>query len=168
MSTYLKKFDFKKPPQNITYFEKEPLKLNNEFMFFHNKSKFRKELTQLQILIKSYTNSPLHAAGIRDSYLKEQYFEEFLIVLFTDIESVKKINEIIEKNLDIVLNPGCFLIENNTNYMLLLSKDIEGLRKGISVMESILKQVLEDYMNQKIFGDYIKICTFELMDCIKK
>jgi hypothetical protein len=168
MSTYLKKFDFEKSPMNITYLEKDPLKLNNNFMFFHNKSKFRKELTRLQILIKTYINTTLHAAAIRDSYLKEEFFENYLIVLLTETEKMKKVNEIIEKHASKVLNSGCFLIENNTNYMLLLSKDMDGLIHGIDAMEAILKQVLEDYMNQKIFDDYIKICAFNLMDCVKK
>ncbi|MFW9826666.1 MAG: hypothetical protein ACFFEY_03490 [Candidatus Thorarchaeota archaeon] len=168
MSTYLKKFDFEKSPMNITYLEKAPLKLNNKFIFFHNKSKFRKELTRLQILFNSYINTTLHAAAIRDSYLKENFFENYLIVLFTETEKMKKVNEIIEKHTNTVLNSGCFLIENNDNYMLLLSRDIDGLRSGIDAMETILKQVLEDYLNQKIFDDYIKICAFTLMDCIKK
>jgi len=51
--------------------------------------------------------------------------------------------------------------------MLLLSKDMEGLKLGVKTIETILKQVLEDYMNQKRFDDYIKICSFELSDCIK-
>ncbi|MFX0156245.1 MAG: hypothetical protein ACFE9Q_17115, partial [Candidatus Hodarchaeota archaeon] len=69
MSSFLKEFKFEKSPLKITYLDKEPLKLTNEFIFFHNKSKFRKELNRLQYLIKSYTKVPLHAAGIRDSYL---------------------------------------------------------------------------------------------------
>jgi hypothetical protein len=168
MSTYLKEFNFEKPPMKITYFEKNPLKLNSEFMFFHNKSKFRKELTRLQILIKSYTNSPLHAAGIRDSYLKDDFFEKYLIVLFTDSKRMKNVNNIIEKHSDIDLNLGCFFLKNTSDFMLLLSKDVEGIKNGINTMEIILKQILEDYMNQKRFDDYIKICSFELMDCSKK
>ena len=81
MPELLKEFTFEKPPSKIIYFDKEPLKLSNEFMFFHNKNKFRKDLVRLQNLIKSYTKSPLHAAGIRDSYLKEEFSEEYLIII---------------------------------------------------------------------------------------
>ena len=165
MSNFLKEFKFEKSPRTITYFDKEPLKLTNEFIFFHNKSKFRKELTQLQYLIKSYTKAPLHAAGIRDSYLKEDNSEKFLITLFTTPETIKKTNEIIENHSGIELNKGCFYLEVDTNFMLLLSKDIEGLTLGVKTMEVILKQVLEDYIDQKKFDDYIKVRTFELMDC---
>ena len=165
MSNFLKEFKFEKSPPIIKYFDKEPLKLTNEFVFFHNKSKFRKELTQLQYLIKSYTNAPLHAAGIRDSYLKEENSEKFLITLFTNPETIKKTNKIIENHSGIEIDKGCFYLEADTNFMLLLSKDKEGLTLGVKTMEAILKQVLEDYMNQKKFDDYIKVRTFELMDC---
>ncbi|MFX1390486.1 MAG: hypothetical protein ACFE9Z_10515 [Promethearchaeota archaeon] len=168
MSTYLKEFNFEKPPVKITYFEKEFLKLNSEFIFFHNKSKFRKELTKLQVLFKSYTNTPLHAAGIRDSYLDDEYFEKYLIVLFTDSKQMKKVNKIVEKHSDIEINPGCFFLINTSDFMLLLSEDVEGIKSGIDTMEIILKQILEDYMNQKRFDDYIKICSFELLDCSKR
>ncbi|MFX1411081.1 MAG: hypothetical protein ACFFA6_12070, partial [Promethearchaeota archaeon] len=68
MSDYIKKFEFEKEPKEITYIEGEPLKLNKDFVFFHNKSFFRKELTRLQYLFKSYTSVSLLASGIRDSY----------------------------------------------------------------------------------------------------
>jgi len=96
MSTFLKEFMFEKSPRKITYLEEEPLKLSNEFVFFHNKSKFRNELTRLQYLIKSYTKIALQAAGIRDSYLEKVYFDDFLIVIFTTQEIVKKTNKIIK------------------------------------------------------------------------
>jgi hypothetical protein len=168
MNTHLKEFDFEKTPMRIKYFEKEPLKLNSELTFFHNKSKFRKELTRLQNLIKKYTNSPLHAAGIRDTYLKEEFFEKFLIVIFTDSKIVKNTTKIIEKHSQLVLNSGCFYIENTSEYMLLLASEIDGLKAGIDSMENILMQVLEEYMNQKNFDDFVKISAFELMDCVKK
>ena len=165
MSDFLKEFKFDKSPLKITYFDKEPLKLNSDFTFFHNKSKFRKELNRLQILFKSYTNVPLHAAGIRDSYLKEELSENYLIILFTISDTVKKASEIIEANLSIEIKPSCFYLESNTDYILLLSHDMEGLIFGIDILESILGQVLEDYTIQKRFGDYIKVCTFKLSNC---
>ncbi|MFX1307303.1 MAG: hypothetical protein ACFFB8_18900 [Promethearchaeota archaeon] len=166
MSTFLKEFKFEKFPLKITYFDEEPLKLNNEFIFFHNKSKLRKDITQLQYLFKSYTNSPLQAAGIRDSYLKEEFSEIFLIVLLTLPETIQNSNNIIEAYSNIELKSGCFYIETNSNFMLLLSKDMKGFTAGINTMETILKQVMEDYMNQKKFDDYIKICSFKLVNCI--
>jgi len=168
MSTFLTEFKFEKSSPKITYLDEEPLKLTNEFFFFHNKSKFRKELNQLQYLIKSYTKIAFHAAGIRDSYLKEEYSERFLIVLLTTSETIKKSNEFLKLHSDLELNSGCFYLQTTSEFMLLLSKDMEGLVKGVETVETILKQVLEDYMNQKRFDDYIKICAFESMDCIKK
>jgi len=165
MSNFLKEYKFDNFPLKITYLDKEPLKLNSEFIFFHNKSKFRKELSRLQYLIKSYTNVPLHAAGIRDSYLKEELSENYLIILFTISDIVKKANEIIEANLSNEIKPGCFYLESNTDYMLLLSHDMEGLIFGIDNMESILEQVLEDYARQKRFDDYIKVRSFKLSNC---
>ncbi len=162
---FLKEFEFDKFPKNITYFDNEALKLNNEFLFFHNKSKFRKELTRLQNLIKSYTNTPLIASGIQDAYLKKQYTEKYLIVLFTTSENVKEINTIMEVHSDIELNPGCVFLETNSEYLLLLARDMEGLILGVNIMELILKQILEDYLNQKKFDEYITIRPFKLIDC---
>jgi hypothetical protein len=167
MSAFLKEFKFERSPLKIKYFDKESLKLNNEFIFFHNKSKFRKELTRLQYLIKSYTKSPLQAAGIRDSFLKEVYSEKYFIVLFTNLETSKNTNQIIEKHSDLELNQGCFYLEADTDYLLLLARDMEGLKLGVDTMETILKQILEDYIEYKRFDDYIQICSFELIDCAK-
>ena len=167
MSTFLKEFKFEKTPSKITYLDEEPLKLSNEYIFFHNKSKFRKELNRLQYLIKSYTKIPLHAAGIRDSYLKQEYFKSYFIVLFSTSEIAKKSNEIMDTISDKVLNPGCFYLKTSSDFMVLISRDVEGLNLGIETMEIILKQVLEDYMNQKKFDDYIKVGSFELLDCIR-
>ena len=124
MFDILKEFKFEKVPRKIAYFDKEPLNLSNELIFFHNKSKFRKYLTQLQYLIKSYTNTPLQVAGIRDSYLKEGFSEKFLIVLLSTSETIKKTNEIIEPHSEMELNNDCFYLEVDTNYMLLLSRNI--------------------------------------------
>jgi len=165
MSIYLKEFEFENPPKQISYLDKEPLKLTNEFLFFHNKSKFRNLITQLQLLIKSYTNAPLHAAGIRDSYLKEEYSENFLIILFTNSKTVKSANSFLEAYSDIKIKPGCFYLETTSSYMLLLSSEMNGLTLGIEIMKEILKQVLNDYMNQKKFDDYIKIRPFRLSNC---
>jgi hypothetical protein len=165
MSSYLKEFKFEKPPLKITYFDEDPLKLNSEFIFFHNKSKFRKELNRLQYLFKTYTKIALHAAGIRDSYLNLEFSDDFLIVVFTTPEIIKKTNQIMEKPSNIELNPACYYIQTTSDYMLLLSKDMNGLILGITKMESILKQAIEDYLDKQKFDDYIKIPPFELLDC---
>jgi hypothetical protein len=165
MSTFLLEFKLEKSPLKIKYFDQEPLKLTNEFAFFHNKSKFRKELTHLQYLFKSYTSTALHAAAIRDSYLEADYSDKFLVVLLASSETVKRTNEIVKLHSDIELNPKCFYLETTSNYMLLLSRDMKGLTLGLETMEIILKQILEDYMSQQKFDDYIKIRPFMLLDC---
>ncbi|MFX0143628.1 MAG: hypothetical protein ACFE9C_06075 [Candidatus Hodarchaeota archaeon] len=165
MSTFLKEFKFERTPLKITYLDEEPLKLNNELIFFHNQIKFRKELTRLQYLIKSYTKITLNAAGIRDSYLNEAYWQKYLIVLFTTQETVKNTNEIIKIRSNLELNHACFYLETNSDFMLLLSKDMDGLTLGVDIMENILKQVMEDYINQNQFDDYIKIRPFKLLNC---
>ncbi len=167
MSNHLKEFKFENPPKKITYLDVEPLKLTEEFGFFHNKSKLRKALTPIQYLFKSYLKNPLIATGIRDSYLKEGFTEKYLIVLFTTSEVVKDTNKIVEKYSDIELNQSCFLLEATSKYMLLLAKDMDGLTFGIGTIEDILKQVMEDYFNKKNFDEYIKIPSFQLSNCIK-
>ena len=81
MSNHLKKFKFTNPPKSISYIEGEPLKLTEKFNFFHNKNNIRKSLNQLQYLFKTYIKNPLLASGIRDSYLDEEYTEEYLILI---------------------------------------------------------------------------------------
>ena len=62
------------------------------------KSKIRKSLNKLQYLFKSYTKTPLLASGIRDSYLTEEFTDEYLIILFTTPEIVKDTNSILIKS----------------------------------------------------------------------
>ena len=165
MSDYIKEYEFEETPKQLTYTEGKPLELSNEYVFFHNKNKFRKELNRLQYMFKSYTSNPLMAAGIRDSYLKAEYSDEYLIVLFTTFSIIKKSNEIIESKIGIKLEPDCFFLETTTNYMLLLAKDMKGLTLGIDIMEEILTQVMDDYLERKNFENYIKIRTFKLSNC---
>lgn len=165
MSDFLKEFKFEKKPLKITYFDEEPLQLTNEFIFFHNKSKFRKELTQLQYLFKSYTKTTLHAAGIRDSYIEKAYTDEYLIILFTTNDIVKKTNQIIKNLYNLEISSGCFYLETTSSYMLLLTKDMDGLILGIGTMEEILKQIMENYLNQKKFDEYLKVRPFKLISC---
>jgi len=162
MPNHLKKFIFKNPLKSITYIDGEPLKLTEKFAFFHNKTKIRKNLTQLQNLFKSYIKSPLLASGIRDSYLTEEYTEEYLIVLFTTPEIIKNSNEILASCSDIEFTQDNFFLISTPDYMMLLAKNMNGMNSGVEIMEEILNQVLEDYFNKKKFEDYIKIRQFKL------
>ncbi|MFX1496017.1 MAG: hypothetical protein ACFFBH_00685 [Promethearchaeota archaeon] len=160
MYQYLQEFEFKKSPKNISYLEGPPLILSNELSFFHNKNKFRKELNQLQFLFKDYTDNPLIAAGIRDSYLKEEFSEEFLIVLFTTNDIVRKTNKIVEKFVKMEYKSGSYYLESTSEYVLLIAKDMDGLVSGINVLEEIFTQTFEDYLKQQAFEDYVKIRPF--------
>ncbi|MFX1427513.1 MAG: hypothetical protein ACFFBE_13740 [Promethearchaeota archaeon] len=162
MSNYLIDFKFKSPPKSITYIEGEPLKLTENFDFFHNKSKIRKSLNPLQYLFKSYMNNPLLASGIRDSYLSETFTEEYLIILFTTPETIKNANDIIALHSEIEIGQENFFIETTKDYLLLLAKDLNAIKAGVDYLEEIFKQVLEDYFNKKNFGDYVKIRQFKL------
>lgn len=165
MSKLLEKYEFSKKPKKLNYRDGEPLRLNNEFNFFHNKNKFRKELNRLQYLFKNYTGNTLVASGIRDSYLKDEYSEKYLLVLFTTNEIIKKATDIVEKHSDLNLSIGCFYIESNSDYILLISLDMDGLISGIDTLEEVFSQTFEDYIRQKEFDDFVKIRPFELLSC---
>jgi hypothetical protein len=166
MSDYLKEFNIKEPPKKITYLEGEPLELNEEFKFYHNKLKFRKYINQLQYLFQDYMEITLQAPGIRDSYLKKLYTNSYLMVIFTDQETIKETNRIIEKHADLLIEKGCYYLETTSDYMLLLSKDLEGIKAGTKTMRDILEQVLNDYFNvQNDFDKFIKIRLFSLYGC---
>jgi len=165
MSDYIKKFEFKENPKEITYFEEPPLELNEDFVFYHNKSKIRKLLTPLQYLFKSFTKTPLLAFGIQDSFLKKEFTDNYLIILFTTSEIVKNSNGIIAEHIDIEINPGCFYLATTSDYMLLLTKDMDGLNSGAKIMDEILNQVLEDYFTKEKYDDYIKIRQFRTYSC---
>ena len=161
VSDYIKEYEFKIPPKEITYGDEEPLKLSNEFTFYHNKSKFRKELNRLQFLFKRYLKTSLIAAG--------KYSENILILLFTDNKIMKETNQIIEAHSDVEpkILSNCFYLESSTRYILLLAKDMDGLISGIDTMEEIFTQTFEDYFRQKEFGEYIKIRQFKMTSCAK-
>lgn len=165
MSKYLEQYEFEKSPKHIEYKEGEPLKLHKEFGFYHNKNTFRKHLTDLQNLTKDYLKVALMAPGIRDTFLKDEYFEEYLLVVFTDVKTYKKVNQFIAEIEEEPIEKGCFRIESKEEYMLLLAKDMEGIEKGINSMKTILEQTLKDYFEQKEFDDYIKIQQFSLYSC---
>jgi hypothetical protein len=167
MSKNIKKYVFKSKPKEITYIEGEPLKLSKDFSFFHNKIKFRKELTRLQNLFKDLVKIALQASGIRDSYLKEEYSNNFLLVIFTTSQIIKQADLILEPHKNLELSPGCFYLESNSESMLLLAKDMEGLSFGVDTMEEIFSQTFEIYFEQKNFDDYLKIRPFKLLNCSK-
>ncbi|TXT66719.1 MAG: hypothetical protein BAJALOKI1v1_260017 [Promethearchaeota archaeon] len=165
MSEYLKKFFFKKEPQELRYNEEDPLKLTEEFKFYHNKLKFRIELNQLQYLFQDYMKVPLQAAGIRDTYLKLEYTDKYYMVIFTDMNTIKNANQIIEENMDVSIEKGCYYLRTTPTYMLLLAKDYDGIDTGITMMREILDQVLHDYFRQQEFDEFIKVQPFTLQDC---
>jgi hypothetical protein len=167
MSKNIKKYVFKSKPKEITYIDGEPLQLSKEFSFFHNKIKFRKELTRLQNLFKDFSKFALQASGIRDSYLKEEYSENFLLVIFTTSQIIRQADLILEPHKNLELSPGCFYLESNAESMLLLAKDMEGLSLGVDTMEEIFTQTFEIYFEQKNFDDYLKIRPFKLLNCSK-
>ncbi len=165
MSKNIRDYEFRSSPREITYLDNEPLKLDKNFSFFHNKIKFRKELTRLQLIFRDYTNISLLASGIRDSYLKEEYSEKFFIVIFTTNQAIKDANQMISPYKDTKIKPGCFYLESTSNYMLLLSKDMEGLILGVDTIEDILTQTFKLYFEQSNLEDYIKIKPFRLLNC---
>ena len=165
MSNNIRDYDLRSNPSKITYLDDEPLKLDKNLVFFHNKIKFRKELTRLQLLFKDYTNISLLASGIRDSYLKEEYSEKFLLVIITSNQIIKDANQIIDPLKDTDFIPGCFYLESSPNYLLLLAKDMEGLTSGIDTLVDIFTQTFELYFEQNDLEDYIKIKPFKLFNC---
>ena len=166
MSNNITEYKFKFIPKEIVYYNTESLKLNKELSFFHNKNIFRKELNKLQYTFKNYTGNSLVASGIRDSYLKEEISERFLLVLLTNNRIVKTINEIIENSINTEIPPKCFYLETNSDYMLLLTKDMESLIFGIDTMNDIFIQTFEDYYIKKVFEDYVKIRPFKMKSCL--
>ena len=164
MSRYLDKYEFEKIPKEIKYYDDEPLKLNDEFQFFHNKNVFRKDINDLQYLFKDYVNFALHAAGIRDSFLKEEYTESSLILIFTTPIVIHGANKIFESNNKSV-DKGCFYIRSTSEYIFLKANEMKGMKAGLEILYVILKQTLDDYFNRKNFDDYIKIRPFEIYSC---
>ena len=165
MAEYIEKYDFNTPPKEIEYIEGDQFQLNQDLIFYHNKNIFRKEITKLQNVFKSYTKNPLIASGIRDSYLSEEFFENYLLVLIMIGENVKKTNDIIKQNVGKTIDSGCYYLVCSSDYMLLLSKDMEGLTSGINVMEEIFTQTFEDYFKRKQFENFIKIRQFKIYSC---
>lgn len=162
MTSHLEKFELIKESATISYKEGEPLKLNNNFNFFHNKNKFRKELNELQYIFRKYTGDSLVASGIRDSYLKKEISEDFLIVFFANNDTVRNANQFIEPKKDLEFKEGNYYIESTKSYVLLMSKDMTGLKTGINTLESIFTQVFEHYLKINNLEDYVKIRPFEI------
>lgn len=161
----LKKYDFKKSPREIEYFDDVPFKLDQDLIFYHNKNTFRKDLVNLQNIFKSYTKNPLIASGIRNSYLDEEYFEHYLLVFLARGELIEECNDIIKKHADKKIDHKCFYLITASEYMLLLCKDMDGLLSGIKMMEDIFTQTFEDYFQQAQFEDFIQVRQFKMYGC---
>ncbi|MHA1146695.1 MAG: hypothetical protein ACTSR8_00440 [Promethearchaeota archaeon] len=158
-------FSFKEAPKELAYSNKPPMTLAQDLMFFHNKAKFRPFLNELQYSFKNAVGVALHAAGIRDTYLKEEYSENYFIVILGTHETSKKTNQIIKKNLSVEIEKGCYYIEVDSDYILLLAKDMEGIKQGIKTFETILQQTFDSYFEKKNFDEYIKVPTLTLYHC---
>ncbi|MEJ2249218.1 MAG: hypothetical protein P8Y70_03430 [Candidatus Lokiarchaeota archaeon] len=168
MTDYIKKFEFEVKPKQISYNAGEPLKLNSEFRFYHNKHKIRKELSALQYLFQDYIKNPLLATGIRDSYVKADYTENYLFVVLATAKTIKNTNEIIEEFVSKDLGNNCYYIKTDEDSLLIFAKNSGGITAGIQQTISILKQVLESYFERKQFDEFIKIPQFLLYDCKNK
>jgi hypothetical protein len=162
MSEFIKEYELKNPPDEITYLDGEPLKLSDGFIFYHNKNRFRIELNRLQMIFKTHTKTPLTASAIRDTYLKEEYSEKYLIIYFTKGEFITELNDIIATHENKEIKQGTFLMENTSKSMLLLAKDMEGLILGIDAMEEIFQQTFNNYFAQNKLDDFIKIRPFKM------
>ncbi|MBY9007804.1 MAG: hypothetical protein KGD63_13765 [Candidatus Lokiarchaeota archaeon] len=158
----MNQFELNDENYNLEFTTGDSLKIISDFKFYHNKLKFRKELNILQYLFKKYLGNPLQAAGIRDTYLNENNTESFYILFFSTYEAIKKLNGIMNNYLDLNIEKGCFFIESKSEYMILLSKDEEGIIAGIHTMDNILDQILDDYFQKKKFEGYIEIFPFKL------
>ncbi|MHA2088551.1 MAG: hypothetical protein ACW972_09755 [Promethearchaeota archaeon] len=88
-----------------------------------------------------------------------------MIVLFTTPKVIEHTNNIISRYTDVEINQGCFYFETNSEFMLLLTKDLDGLHSGTKIMEEILTQVLEDYFTKKNFDEFIKVTQFKIISC---
>ncbi|MFX0074942.1 MAG: hypothetical protein ACFE96_05835 [Candidatus Hermodarchaeota archaeon] len=168
MSKNISDYEFRTSPIEITYLDDEPLKLDKNLSFFHNKIKFRKELTRLQFIFKDYTGISLPASAIRDSYLNQKYSENFFIVIFTTNQGIKNANLVLDSYQNTNIKPGCFYLESKSEYMLLLAKDMKGLILGIDTLEDILNQTFKQYFEQKNIDEYIKIKSFKLFNCVEE
>ncbi|MHA1374003.1 MAG: hypothetical protein ACTSR7_06890 [Promethearchaeota archaeon] len=150
MTNHLKEFELNKDSAKISYNEGEPLKLNNDYV------------NKLQYLFKKYTGDSLVASGIRDTYLKEEISEDFLIVFFTTNDTVKNADDVIEPKINLAFETGDYYLKSSTNYILLMSKDMAGLTAGINTLESVFTQVFEHYLKINDPEDYVKIRPFEI------
>ena len=165
MAENVNKYNFKNPPKEMEYLDGEPFKLNQDLIFYHNKNIFRKELTKLQNVFNLYTKNPLIASGIRDSYLDQELFENYFLVFFAKGDLIERCNEIIKQHVRKKIESGCFYLIILQEYMLLLSKDMNGLISGINIMEEIFIQTFKDYFEQNNLDAFIQIPQFKLYSC---
>ncbi len=159
------KFKFEKSPKKLTYLEKEPFKLNKDLQFYHNKVKIKALLTPLQELFKLHVGAPLMITAIRDSYLNAEFSENYLTVLFTTFENAQKANDIIKPLNDMKIETNCYYLEIDTQYLILLAKDMKGITAGCKVLEELIKQSFNDYFENKNFDSFITMPTTKLYDC---
>ena len=83
--------------------------------------------------------------------------------MFTDNETIKRTNEILESISQLKINKNNFYLETTTEYMLLLAEDIDGLNYGIDTMKEIFTQTFDNYLSNKQFEDFVKIRPFKIL-----
>ena len=158
-------YRFTKEPTKFEFVEGSPLKLSNKLNFFHSKNKFRKELNRLQYIFKDYTGFSLLAPGIRDSYLKNEYIEKFLIVILASNETIVNANEIIQKYSSLNLKEGCYFIESSSDHILLLATNMDGLIEGLDQLEELFHQIFRAYLEKQNFDDFVEVKPFLMQGC---
>lgn len=160
-------YEFPTKPQIIEYYEDEPLKLHKNLNLFHNKVKLRKFITSLQNLFKDRVGIPLDAPAIRDTYLKKEYSDKYLILLCSELEIEKELNTIIDKYEKNQLKSSGYEIEVTKDFILLKAIDLMGFEIGINSLKSIFEQAFSKYFSENKFDKYIQIPSLSIFDGLK-
>jgi hypothetical protein len=159
-------YEFQTQPQKVKYHKGEPFKLHKDLNLFHNKMRIRKLITGVQNLFKERVGIPLDAPAIRDTYFRAEYTDNNLILLCSELDKERELNQIFEKYMDYNLNPGGFELEVTNGYIFLKAPDESGFEKGIKILTSILDQTFKKYFEEKIFEEYIEIPMLSVLDGI--
>ncbi len=159
-------YEFQTQPQKVEYHEGESFKLHKDLNLFHNKMRIRKLITGVQNLFKERLGIPLDAPAIRDTYFKAEYTNKSFILLCSELDKERELNQIFEKYIVHNLNPGGFEIEVSNEYIFLRAPDESGFEKGIKILTSILNQTLNKYFKEKQFEEHIEIPMLSILDGI--
>jgi len=160
-------YEFSKKPQFIEYHEEEPLKLHKNLNLFHSKVKIRKFITGLQNLFKERIGIPLDAPAIRDTYLKKEYSDKYLILFCAELEKEKELNIIIDNFEKNQIKSSGYEIEITRDFILLKTIDLKGFEIGINSLKTIFEQIFSKYFSEKKFDEYIQIPSLSIFDGLK-